>query len=142
MSLSPGTRAGEKNSGTNSSVPGRPETKCTKIFQKNDFIKQNIWSFLLFFKIHFVPGRPRTEEFVPGHLLLPLSRDKGTAGQAKLFCPGTQGQRDRQTFLSRDKGTTGRPAGRFVLWKSYTFVWLQSDYRKLLCNFVYQNLLE
>ena len=60
-----------------------------------------------------VPGRPGTEEFVPGHLLLPLSRDKGTPGQAKLFCPGTKGQRDRETFLSRDKGTTGRP----VPWK-------------------------
>ena len=47
--------------------------------------------------------------FVPGHLLLPLSRDKGTAGQAKLFCPGTKGQRDREFFLSWDKGTTGRP---------------------------------
>ena len=32
---------------------------------------------------------------VPGHLLLPLSRDKGTPGQ--------------ESFLSRDKGTTGRP---------------------------------
>ena len=42
-------------------------------------------------------------------MLLPLSRDKGTAGQAKLFCPGTKGQRDREFFLSRDKGTTGCP---------------------------------
>ena len=33
------------------------------------------------FSIHFVPGRPGTEEFVPGFLLLPLSRDKGTLGQ-------------------------------------------------------------
>ena len=65
--------------------------------------------FFEIFKIHFVPGRPGTEEFVPGHLLLPLSRDKGTAGQAKIFCPGTKGHRDREIFLSRDKGTTGRP---------------------------------
>ena len=62
----------------------------------------------------FGPGRPGTEEFVPGFLHLPLSWDKGTAGQAKLFCPGTKGQRDRETFLSRDKGTTGRPAGHPV----------------------------
>ena len=53
------------------------------------------------FEIHFVPGRPGTEEFVPGHLLLTLSRDQGTPGQAKRFCPGTKGQRDSETFLSR-----------------------------------------
>ena len=29
----------------------------------------------------FVQGRPRTEEFVPGVLLLPLSREKGTTGR-------------------------------------------------------------
>ena len=46
---------------------------------------------------------------VLGHLLLPLSQDKGTAGQATIFCPGTKGQRGRDFFLSRDKGTTGRP---------------------------------
>ena len=44
--------------------------------------------------IDFVPGRPGTEEFVPGQLILPLSRDKGTAGQGKCPCPGTKGQRD------------------------------------------------
>ena len=44
--------------------------------------------------IDFVPGRPGTEEFVPGQLHLPLSRDKGTAGQGKCPCPGTKGQRD------------------------------------------------
>ena len=27
------------------------------------------------------PGRPGTEDFVPGHLLLPSSRDKGTTGR-------------------------------------------------------------
>ena len=37
---------------------------------------------------HSVPGRPGTEEFVPGHLLLPLSRDKGTPGQENCFVPG------------------------------------------------------
>ena len=44
--------------------------------------------------IDFVPGRPGTGEFVPGQLLKPLSRDKGTAGQGKCPCPGTKGQRD------------------------------------------------
>ena len=57
----------------------------------------------------FVPGRPGTKEYVPGFLLLLLSRDKGTGGQGIFFCPGTKGQRDKETFLSRDKGTTGRP---------------------------------
>ena len=80
--------------------------RCSK--QKNDVLKQEICSFFEIFKIHFVPGRPGTEEFVPGHLLLTLSRDKGTPGQTKLFCPGTKGQQDRETFLSRDKGTTER----------------------------------
>ena len=28
------------------------------------------------------------KEFVPGFLLLPLSRDKGTAGQGNIFVPG------------------------------------------------------
>ena len=51
----------------------------------------------------FVPGRPGTEEFVPGHLLLPLSRDKGTPGQGKCPCPGTKGQRD---VLSRGNASS------------------------------------
>jgi hypothetical protein len=42
----------------------------------------------------FVPGRPGTEGFVPGHLLLPLSRDKGTPGQENFIVPG---QRDNGT---------------------------------------------
>ena len=55
----------------------------------------------------FVPGRPGTEEFVPGQEQEPLSRDKGTpeqdfflsqdkgtTGQGNFFCPGTKGQRD------------------------------------------------
>ena len=36
----------------------------------------------------FVQGCPGTEEVVPGFLLLPLSRDKGTAGQGNIFAPG------------------------------------------------------
>ena len=35
----------------------------------------------------FVPGRPGTEKFVPGFLLLPLSWDKGTLGQENFFVP-------------------------------------------------------
>ena len=50
--------------------------------------------FLFFWKGYFVPGRAGTEEFVPGHLLLPLSRDKVTLGQENFFVPG---QRDNRT---------------------------------------------
>ena len=42
----------------------------------------------------FVQGRPGTEEFVLGFLLLPLSWDKGTAEQEIIFVPG---QRDYGT---------------------------------------------
>ena len=63
------------------------------------FLNRKSGLFFENFEIHFVPGHPGTEEFVPGHLLLPLSWDKGTPGQVY--------------FLSRDKGTTGRP----VPWK-------------------------
>ena len=52
--------------------------------------------------------------FVPGHLLLPLSRDKGTPGQGKCPCPGTKGQRDVPSRF-----VPGRPAGRLVPWKHY-----------------------
>ena len=44
--------------------------------------------------IDSVPGRPGTKEFVPGFLLLSLSRDKGTSGQGNIFVPG---QRDNGT---------------------------------------------
>ena len=44
--------------------------------------------FLFFWEAYFVPGRDGTEEFVPGHLLLPLSWDKGTPGQDFFFVPG------------------------------------------------------
>ena len=44
--------------------------------------------------IDSVPGRPGTEDFVPGFLLLSLSRDKGTSGEGNIFVPG---QRDNGT---------------------------------------------
>ena len=65
------------------------------------------WFLLIFFDIFenfdlfltiFYPIRywfcPGTEEFVPGHLLLSLSWDKGTPGQGKCPCPGTKRQQD------------------------------------------------
>ena len=62
--------------------------------QENDVQKQKFWSFFWKNLILFVPGRPGTEEFVPEHLVLPLSRDKGTPGQEFFFVPG---QRDNGT---------------------------------------------
>ena len=65
--------------------------------------------FLFFWEGYFVPGRDETEEFVPGHLLLALSRDKGTPGQDFFF---VQGQRDNGTSrpgLSRDVPSRGNP---------------------------------
>ena len=68
---------------------------------------ENFDNFLIFFEIFdlfltifsqlgidSVPGRPGTEDFVPGFLLLSLSRDKGTSGQGNIFVPG---QRDNRT---------------------------------------------
>ena len=52
-------------------------------------------SFTWFLGGDFDPGRPRTEEFVKGICSCP--------------CPRTEGHRDKKFFLSRDKGTTGRP---------------------------------
>ena len=55
--------------------------------------------FFEIFKIHFVPGHPGTEEFVPGHLLLPLSRTKGHQDNG-TSCPS----------LSRDVLSVGNPS--------------------------------
>ena len=52
--------------------------------------------FLSFWEGYFVPGRDGTEEFVPGNLLLPLSRDTGT----RIFFYVT-GQRDKLKILPR-----------------------------------------
>ena len=65
-------------------------------------------------KSHFVPGRPRTEGFVPGHLLLPLSRDKGTPGQGKCPCPGTKGQRESPVPWKRYSELHNKPATGFA----------------------------
>ena len=58
--------------------------------------------FLFFWEGYFVPGRDGTEEFVPGHLLLPLSRDKGTPGQEFFFVPGQRDSGTSRPGLSRD----------------------------------------
>ena len=62
---------------------------------------------------YFVPGRPGTEEFVPGHLLLPLSQDKGTPGQ-EFFCPGTKEQWDVPRDVQSRGNTPIGARNRFV----------------------------
>ena len=59
-----------------------------------------------FWESDFVPGRPRTEDFVPRFLLLLLSRHKGTAGQG-FFLSQDKGTSGQGTFFVLDKGTTG-----------------------------------
>ena len=91
-----------KNPGTNSSVLGRPGTKSLALINKKPGKgRSKTENLVLFFKIFnsFCPG---TEKFVPGFLLLSLSRDKGTMGQGIIF---VLGQKDNGTFcprLSRD----------------------------------------
>ena len=104
VSLCPGTRAGAKIPGQtllSRDVPGQNEIKVFKNKTRFSVLEVLFLFFGYFWKSDFVPGRPGTEEFVPGHLFLPLSCDKGTPGQ--------------DFFLSRDKGRTGRP----VQWTPY-----------------------
>jgi hypothetical protein len=76
---------------------------------------ENFDNFLIFFEIFdlfltifsqlgidSVPGRPGTEDFVPGFLLLSLSRDKGTSGQGNIFVPGQRDNGTSRPRLSRD----------------------------------------
>ena len=106
--------------GTNSSVPGRPGTKwiLRNSEKKNRYpvlehpfpVLERLFPvlecpfpvFLFFWEAYFVPGRDGTEEFVPGHLLLPLSRDKGTPGQEFFFVPGQRDNGTSRPGLSRD----------------------------------------
>ena len=80
-------------------------------------------------------GFPTGQKFlVPrdkGTDMLLLSRDKGTAGQGNLFCPGTKGQRDNLKILPRDR--TGRD---FRLMNS--FYWLSNQMQE---QFVVYKLL-
>ena len=75
--------------------------------------------------IHFVPECPGTKKFVPGFLPLSLSQDKG--------------HRDKNFFLSRDKGTTGIPVPskryvellKFSGWKSLSLCKICHSLRSL-----------
>ena len=57
----------------------------------------NLVLFFENFLNRFVPGRAGAEEFVPGHLLLPLSRDKEF-----FFVPGQRDNGTSRPGLSRD----------------------------------------
>ena len=81
----PGTATGQKGK----------KCKKSKIFAKKKIFLTIFDFFLTFFFV--VLSRD-----VPGQRS--LSRDFCCCS-----CPGTKGQRDKETFLSRDKGTTGRP---------------------------------
>ena len=70
--------------------------------QQKDTKKCNYLQLMYKIESDFVPGRPGTEEFVPGFLLLPLSRDKGTAGQGNIFVPGQRDNGTSRPGLSRD----------------------------------------
>ena len=75
---------------------GCSETGKDNLKQETNVLKQEIWSFSCFgtsvscllcsfgkvILSRDIPGHPGTEVFVPGHLLLPLSWDKGTPGPA------------------------------------------------------------
>ena len=69
----------------------------------------------------FVPGRAGTEEFVPGHMLLPLSRDNGTPGQEFFFVPGQRDNGTSRPGLSRDVPrdvlSRGNPTVQWVITK-------------------------
>ena len=71
--------------------------------------------FLFFWEAYFVLGRDGTEEFVPGHLLLPLSRDKGTPGQDFFFVPGQRDNGTSRPGLSRDVPSRGNPSTEAAL---------------------------
>ena len=98
--------------------------------------------FLFFWEGYFVPGRDGTEEFVPGHLLLPLSRDKGTPGREFFFVPG---QRDNGTShpglsrdVPRDVPSPGNSSSEHKGWVVEWALWLsQSKIVKKLLMFIY-----
>ena len=83
---------------------------------------------MFFWESDFVPGRPGTEVFVPGHLLLPLSRDKGTPGQEIFLVPGQRDNRTSSPGFSRDvlrdvpsHGNTNSSHGVTLLCLSFPF---------------------
>ena len=88
-------------------IPRQPWDKREKRVKKYRFLKQKLFSINFYFIFQnfglfltfFVLGCPRTDEFVPGFLLLLLSRDKGTAGQG-FFLTLKKGRQVKKTFLS------------------------------------------
>ena len=74
-----------------SSITGKGHSNTEENYKTGmDILKQEIWSFsrnffsaIRLIEIHFVPGCPGREKFVPGFLILPLSRNKRTIHNRK-----------------------------------------------------------
>ena len=79
----------------------QPHKKDRIFFLKIDNHKNKSRTFLKI-ESDFVPGRPGTEEFVPGFLHMSLSRDKGTEGQENVLVPGQLDNGTSRPGLSRD----------------------------------------
>ena len=80
--------------------PGRDGISCFFLFQNIlSCFRTSFNCFRTSFSFFFFFGE---SDFVPGQKS--LSQDFFSC-----ICPGTKGQRDKELFLSRDKGTTGRP---------------------------------
>ena len=102
---------------------------------KKGFILPIFHFFWLFFWEpggDFVPGCHRTEEFVPGHLPQPLSRDKGTLGQGKCPCPGTKGQRDVPSWFVTSLGNANLNPFKNVSLPCWDYRWAEQRYKLLL----------
>ena len=70
----------------------------------------------------FVLGCPRTEEFVPGFLLVLLSQDKGTAGQGNFFLSRYKGTARQGNFFVPGQNSKGLPPRKPILDFSWTEV--------------------
>ena len=88
QNLAMGQAGTGRGTGQSLFIPTFPVLQCTF-----PVLERSVFGF--FWESDFVSGRPGTEEFAGGFLLLPLSRDKGTAGQRNIFVPG-----------KRDNGTS------------------------------------
>ena len=92
-------KTGQSRKGRSKTGKGRSKTEKDVLKQENEVLKLKILSFFLKFFNSFCPGTSQDRAVCPG-----------------IFAPAlVPGQRDTGTrfFLSRDKGTTGRP----VPWK-------------------------
>ena len=86
-------------------IPGQPwDRREKRVFFF--FFFWTIFAFFAFFSFFTIRQWlcPGTEEFVPGFLLLLLSRDKWTLGQGNFFVPVQRDSGRRKLFCSKTKG--------------------------------------